>query len=116
MTVKTTLAKQAAWPSKPAGKDQAVVDPGKLQICDDPIPAKRQQAHRKYDAMLAKMKPGQAIKCDTHEVGCIAGAMRKWISEDKKRARTLMVKTCTKYPGDKATPGRVWMLLRDDMQ
>lgn len=116
MTPKTTLAKTAAWPGKPVGQAHANVDPGKLQICDDPLPAKRQQVPRKYDAMLAKMKPGQAIKCDTREVGCIAGAMRKWISEDKKRACTLMVKTCTKYPGDKATPGRVWMLLRDDVK
>jgi hypothetical protein len=116
MTTKTTLAKNAAWPGKPAGQAHANVDPGKLQICDDPLPAKRQQANKKYEALLAKMKPGQAIRCETREVGSIAGAMRKWISEDKKRARTLMVKTCTHYPGAKTQPGRVWLLLRDDMQ
>lgn len=116
MTAKTTLAKNAAWPGKPAGKDQAVVDASKLQICDDPLPAKRQQANKKYEALLAQMKPGQAIKCETREVGSIAGAVRKWIGEDKKRAKTLMVKTCTHYPGAETQPGRVWMLLRDDMQ
>lgn len=106
---KTTLSKAAAWPGKPAGVAQGYINPTALEICDDPLPAKRQVGPRKYDALLAKMKPGQAIKCQTSEVGSVAGAMRKWIKDNKPKAG-LSVKTCTMYPGDKKTPGRVWMV------
>lgn len=82
----------------------AAVDLSKLSICDDPIPTYKSQPEGKYDALLANMKPGQAIKCPTGDIDRIANAIKKHID---RRHPNCVVRTMRDY-GDGM--GRVWML------
>lgn len=79
-------------------------NPDTLEICDDPLPSHRASAGNKYEPTLKKLKLGQAIKCLPAEVGRVAGAMRKYIENNKIQAN---VRTIKDY-GDGF--GRVWML------
>lgn len=80
------------------------VDLGGLSICDDPIPEHRALPEGKYDALLSKLKPGQAIKCPSADVNRLANAIKKHV---EKRYPDCMVRTMRNY-GDGM--GRVWML------
>ena len=79
------------------------VDPSKLEIASDPLPAHRARTN-KYADILAKLKPGQCIKCPSSQVGQVANAVRKHII-DKQLPCTLR---STKNYGDGM--GRVWLL------
>lgn len=86
----------------------ASVDLSLLSICDDPIPEYRSHTEGKYDAFLASMKPGQAIKCPSGDIDRIANAIKKHVD---KRHPNCIVRTMRNY-GDGM--GRVWMLPKPD--
>lgn len=79
-------------------------DPATLTICNDPLPAGRASPEPKYAAKFRELKIGQALKCKPEEVGRIAGALKKWVSEQPGGG---MVRSIKNY-GDGM--GRVWWL------
>jgi hypothetical protein len=81
------------------------VNPELLTICDDPLPAHRASLGNKYAPILRQLKPGQAIKCATADVGRVCGALRKWIDEHGPKGAS--VRSCRDY-GDGL--GRVWLM------
>lgn len=83
------------------------VNPEDLEICDDPVPVKRQLGSQ-YDSIFAKMKPGQCIKVETEYTGTVGNALRNWIRRNKKKGVT--VKSVSLYPGCKEKLGRVWLI------
>lgn len=83
-------------------------DPDTLEICDDPLPSHRASVGNKYEATIKAMKIGQAIKCLPSEIGRVSGAVRKFITVNKVKAK---VKTIKDYGDGK---GRVWMLAAED--
>lgn len=91
-------------PLKPKKKSQPVVVDS-LEIVNDPLPAARAKIGLKYEAIFAKMKPGQAIKCKPEEAGKIGHALNTWL---KRSGRPGIVKTCRRYETDDM--GRVWLL------
>jgi hypothetical protein len=91
----TPMIKQ---PTKPT-------DPATLTICNDPLPAGRASPEPKYNAKFQELKIGQAVKCKPEEVGRIAGALKKWVSEQPGGG---MVRSIKHYPKDGL--GRVWWL------
>lgn len=120
MTVKTSFAKgvnpftgqrvaeqtKAMSTQKADKQNNTHVDIDQLSICDDPIPEHRAKPGGKYDALLSRLKPGQAIKCPSKDVDRIANAIKKHIEQ---RHPTCMVRSMRDY-GDGM--GRVWMLPR----
>ena len=87
-----------------AAKAYQAINTTELSICDDPVTGSRPVVGTKYGAILAALKPGQAIKCPTAAVGHLCGAMRKNIST---KGLTHIVRSTRDY-GDGM--GRVWML------
>lgn len=81
------------------------VDINSLQIVDDPVQVNRAAVSAKYGELFAKMKPGQAIKCQPDEAGKIGHALNTWL---KKHGKPGEVKTCRRYEKDGL--GRVWLL------
>ena len=93
-------------PAQPAKRKAQPSNPDTLEICNDPLKDGRAEYGTKYDAILAKLKPGQAIKCQTAEVGRVAGAVRKWI--ETKNLKHHKVRSTRDYGDGMA---RVWMLV-----
>lgn len=85
-------------------KTSTPADLSQITVCDDPLPNHRALPCGKYDAILAKLKVGQGIKCPPADVGKVSSAMRKWIATNKINAT---VRSMSNY-GDGM--GRVWML------
>ena len=79
------------------------VDPSKLTIGNDPLPAHRARAN-KYADLMAKLKPGQCIKCAPNHVGQVANAVRKHIIQNGLDCTI----RSTKNYGDGM--GRVWLM------
>lgn len=79
------------------------VDPSKLTIGNDPLPAHRARAN-KYADLMAKLKPGQCIKCAPNHVGQVANAVRKHIIQNGLDCTI----RSTKNYGDGMA--RVWLL------
>ena len=79
------------------------VDPSKLEITSDPLPAGRARAN-KYADLMAKLKPGQCIKCAPNHVGQVSNALRKHIIEKELPCQV----RSTKNYGDGM--GRVWLM------
>lgn len=100
---KTTWAngKNPLQPKRPF----KAVDINSLQIVDDPVQINRAAVSAKYGELFAKMKPGQAIKCQPDEAGKIGHALNTWL---KKNGKAGNVKTCRRYEADGL--GRVWLL------
>jgi hypothetical protein len=105
--IKTTL--HGAFPGKPRRKNakSTAIDPSTLVVCNDELPAARAKvAEHKYDELFNSMKPGQALKCETKDVGRISGAMRDYI--DRHKLRDHIVRSTKDYEG--TGTGRVWLL------
>ncbi len=83
-------------------------NPAALEITNDPLPAGRASSGNKYAGLLAKLKPGQCIKCSTAETGRISNAMRKHL---RLAGETFAVRSIKDY-GDGM--GRVWWLAGND--
>lgn len=81
------------------------VDINSLEIVDDPVQVNRAAVSAKYGELFAKMKPGQAIKCQPDEAGKIGHALNTWLKKNGKKGS---VKTCRRYEADGL--GRVWLL------
>jgi hypothetical protein len=79
------------------------VDPSKLTIGNDPLPAHRARAN-KYADLMAKLKPGQCIKCKSDQVGAVASAVKKHIENNRLDCTVRL----TKNYGDGM--GRVWLM------
>lgn len=79
------------------------VDPSKLEITSDPLPAGRARAN-KYADLMAAIKPGQCIKCKPTNVGQVASAMKKHIDSNGLPCQV----RSTKNYGDGM--GRVWLM------
>lgn len=79
------------------------VDPSKLTIANDPLPAHRSSVN-KYAEIIAKLKPGQCIKCPSSQVEQVANALRKHYGG---KEGGYMVRLTKDY-GDGF--GRVWLL------
>ena len=75
-----------------------------LSVCNDPIPESRAKQEGKYEHLLSKMKPGQAIKCPPNAVGRIANAAKKYA---KTHHPGCIVRSTQDY-GDGM--GRVWII------
>lgn len=80
------------------------VDPKQISICDDRLPDFRARTEGKYDAIFAKMKMGQCIKCHTQDLGKVSSALRKYILKHKVKGT---IRSMTNY-GDGM--GRVWLV------
>ena len=102
---RTTFAGKSPFPKTPK-KTPEYVDPSGLEIGDDPVPVERAST-QKYEAVFSRLTPGQCIKAKGEDVGKIANSLRKWAKEHRVG---MMVKTISRYPGDKSGLGRVWLL------
>lgn len=102
---------RSAPPAPPAGQSarpkQHLVNPGALQICDDPLPDDYWSVATpgKYDAKFALLKPGQALRCAIGETPAVAHALRKHLA--RRNIKHMAVRTVRDY-GDGA--GRVWLV------
>jgi hypothetical protein len=85
------------------GENMNHVDPSKLKISDDPLPAGRAQPD-KYADLWKRIKPGQCVVCAPEHTGKIANAMRKHV---RVAGLNCIVRMTNDY-GDGR--GRVWML------
>jgi hypothetical protein len=105
--VKTTLHGSFPGKQRRKNKPSISIDPITLSICNDELPAARAKvAEHKYDELFDSMTPGQALKCESKDVGRISGAMRDYIERHKLRDH--IVRTTKNYE-DTGT-GRVWLL------
>ena len=85
------------------------VDPSKLTIGNDPLPAHRARAN-KYADLMAKLKPGQCIKCKSSQVGQVANALRKHV----ETANLDCTIRSTKNYGDGMA--RVWLMAKEKVR
>ena len=81
----------------------ANTNPDEPVICDDPLPTDRSRPDLKYQALFDHMKPGQCLRCETDQIGAIAGSLRKHFQRKGIKAK---VKSMRHYPSDRM--GRVW--------
>ncbi len=94
---------RGAWP-------KAGIDIDKLSICDDPLPSKRTAPVSKYEPLFAKLKFGQAVKCESRDAGRVKAALEKWA--ESKMLTGYKTKATSRYPKD--GKGRVWLLAAED--
>ena len=100
---------QTRKPKKKQGPT-APINLATLAIVDDELPEGRtQSAGHKYDELFGSMKPGQAIKCQSVDVGRISKALRSFI--ERHQMSNYMVRSVSEYEGSKT--GRVWLLKAD---
>lgn len=85
-------------------KAPVLVNVEELVIASDPLPTGRASPQHKYEAKFKAMKVGQNIVCKPDEVGKIGGAMRKYITTNKIKARVV-----TQHISPEDGKGRVWM-------
>jgi len=85
------------------------VDPSKLEITSDPLPAGRARAN-KYADLMAALKPGQCIKCESGQVNQVASALKKHITQNKLDCH---IRSTRRYDDGK---GRVWMLANEKVR
>lgn len=107
---------QAERPPKPGRKVRGpaagvshYTDVQGMQIVNDPIIGRSVGGGDKYGPLFAKIKIGQAIKCQPEDTPKVANAMRKWRDDNKVRA---VVQSVRRYPADGL--GRVWLLPAKD--
>ena len=86
-------------------KPMQLIDPGALEICNDPLPARRTTPEGKYTQLFARMKYGQSLKCPPGSAPKIATALKKWLEVNKKPGS---VRSTLRYAEDGT--GRVWLL------
>lgn len=80
------------------------IDPDKLEICNDPIPATRARPGWKYGPVFSQLKPGQCIKCEPSQAPTLWTALKKWVADKKLPC---IVRATSRYDDGK---GRVWLL------
>lgn len=81
------------------------IDVSTLEICSDAPPEKRINKF-KYDDVFLDMKPGQAIKCKTEDVGPIAAALRDFVERHNLKNSVRQ----SSYYSETEPRGRVWLL------
>lgn len=88
----------------PERKKTTFVDVSKLRISDDPLPISRLAGRAKYAEIFGKLKPGQCVVCEPHEVMRISKGLREWLKDTGSDCLTRATKNYTDGKG------RVWML------
>lgn len=92
--------------AKASRASRPTTKPDDLAIVNDPIKDGRAEYGTKYESILAKLKPGQAIKCQTAEVGRVTAALRGHIR--KKALKHHLVRSTRDYGDGMA---RVWLMV-----
>jgi len=108
MTPQTTFVKNRN-PFKPL---MPPLNPDDLQITDDPLPAGRVVAVKKYAEIFGKIKLGQGIRVQTESVDRVANALRKYLETSTKKGQIKSTRTYIDPRTGKADTGfgRVWLL------
>lgn len=102
--------------TKPASRNKVVrrspIHIEDLEVCNDPVPKKRDLGPGRYDSLFSTLQPGQCIKCEPEHAGAIGNALRNWLKRKKKKS--LAVKSVRVYAPCKDKLGRVWLINADD--
>lgn len=67
----------------------------KLKITNAPFENVKARQHSKYEALFAKMKPGQAIEVpDAKDTPKVSTSLRKWLEKNEKPGEVKHNKAC----------------------
>ena len=82
----------------------ARIDPTKLTISNDPLPAHRATPN-KYAELFGRLKPGQCIVCEGSQAAKLATALKKFVAQ---AGQSHIVRSTSRYDAD--GKGRVWLI------
>lgn len=80
------------------------IDPSKLTISNDPMPAHRAIAN-KYAELFGRLKPGQCIVCEGDQAAKLATALKKHVA---LAGQSHIVRSTSRFEAD--GKGRVWLI------
>lgn len=102
----TTLVSSAnPFQSTTGGPKVTRIDPTKLTISDDPMPAHR-AIPNKYADVFGRLKPGQCIVCEGEAAAKLSTSLKKYIATSPHRG--CIVRSTSRYEADGR--GRVWLI------
>lgn len=81
------------------------IDPTKLTIGTDPMPAHRASPN-KYADIFGRLKPGQCIICEPEQAAKLSTALKKYITTSAHSK--CMVRSTSRFDAD--GKGRVWLI------
>ena len=80
------------------------IDPTKLTIGDDPMPAHRASPN-KYADIFGRLKPGQCIICEPDQAAKLSTSLKKYLQQ---AGQTHIVRSTSRF--EKDGMGRVWLI------
>lgn len=89
--------------STTGGPKVSRIDPEKLTISNDPMPAHRASPN-KYGEIFSRLKPGQCIVCEPPHAAKLATALKKHVAQS---GQNHMVRSTSRFDDGR---GRVWLI------